>query len=161
MDWLASYHAFVDCFGKRVTFSILGQPEFSFEGNHVDKPLFVISALRANSLLKKGCQFFLAYAVCNENEVRVEDIPIVRDFSGVFPNDLPKLPPNRELEFTIDMVPGTTPIFKAPYRMAPIELKELKVQLQELLDKGFIRPNVSPWGAPVLFMKKKDGSMRL
>ena len=82
--------------------------------------------------------------VRNENEVRLEDIPIVRDFSGVFPNDLPGLPPNREVEFTVDLVPGTNPISKAPYRMAPIELKELKVQLQELLDKGFIRPSVSP-----------------
>ena len=89
MDWLASYHAFVDCFGKRVTFSIPGQLKFSFEGNHVDKPLYVISALRANSLLKKGCQGFLAYVVCKDNEVRLEDIPIIRDFSYVFPNDLP------------------------------------------------------------------------
>ena len=65
------------------------------------------------------------------------------------------------MEFTIDVAPGTTPISKAPYRMAPLELKELKIQLQELLDKGFIRPSVSPWGAPVLFVKKKDGSTRL
>ncbi|KAH9658001.1 hypothetical protein KPL70_023315 [Citrus sinensis] len=91
----------------------------------------------------------------------LEDIPIVREFIDVFPEDLPGLPPDREVEFTIELVPGTTPISKAPYRMAPIELKELKVQLQELLDKGFIRPSVSPWGAPVLFVKKKDGSMRL
>ena len=88
-------------------------------------------------------------------------IPIVRDFLNVFLNDLPGLPPDGEVEFTIDFVSRTTPISKAPYRMAPIELKELKVQLQELLDKGFIRPIVSSWGAPVLFVKKKDGSMRL
>ncbi|RVW88173.1 Transposon Ty3-G Gag-Pol polyprotein [Vitis vinifera] len=75
--------------------------------------------------------------------------------------DLLGLPPEREVEFTIDVAPGTTPISKAPYRMAPLELKELKIQLQELLDKGFIRPSVSPWGAPVLFVKKKDGSTRL
>ena len=89
MDWLASYHAYVDCFGKLVTFNILGQPELIFEGNHVDKPLYVILALRANSLLKKGCQGFLDYVVSNENEVRLEDIPIVRDFLNVFTNDLP------------------------------------------------------------------------
>ncbi|TYK29809.1 ty3-gypsy retrotransposon protein [Cucumis melo var. makuwa] len=71
------------------------------------------------------------------------------------------LPPSREIDFAIELQPGTAPISRAPYRMAPAELKELKVQLQELLDKGFIRPNVSPWGAPVLFVKKKDGSMRL
>ncbi|NDK30177.1 reverse transcriptase family protein, partial [Nesterenkonia haasae] len=77
------------------------------------------------------------------------------------PEELPGLPPEREIEFCIDLEPGTKPISKAPYRMAPIELQELKTQLQELLDIGFIRPSTSPWGAPVLFVKKKDGSMRL
>ncbi|GKV02736.1 hypothetical protein SLEP1_g15133 [Rubroshorea leprosula] len=92
---------------------------------------------------------------------RLEDIPMVREFPDVFPEDLPDLPPDREVEFAIDLVPGTRPISKAPYRMIAAELKELKVQLEELLEKGFIRPSVSPWGAPVLFVKKKDGSMRL
>ena len=161
MHWLASYHAYVDCFGKRVTFSIPGQPDFSFEGKHVDKPLRVISALRASSLLRKGCQGFLAYIVNEENDLKLEDIAIVRDYPDVFLEDLPGLPPERKVEFTIDLAPGTTPISKAPYRMAPMELKEFKIQLQELLDKGFIRPSVSPWGALILFVKKKDGSMRL
>ena len=161
MDWLASYHASIDCFGKRVTFSIPGQPEFSLEKEHVDRPLHMISALRASSLLNKGCQGFLAYVVSDENGLKLEDIPIVRDFPDVFPDDLPDLPPERKVEFTIDLVLETVPISKTPYRMAPVELKELKTQLQELLDKGFIRPSVSPWGAPVLFVKKKDGSMRL
>ena len=79
----------------------------------------------------------------------------------MFPDDLSRLPPAREIEFTIELLPGTSPISKAPYRMAPAELAELRKQLQELLDKGFIRPSVSPWGAPVLFVKKKDGSLRL
>ena len=96
-----------------------------------------------------------------KNDLKLEDIPIIRDDLDVFPKDLPGLPPEREVEFTINVAPGTTPISKAPYRMTPLELKELKIQLQELLDKGFIRPSVSPWGAPVLFVKKKDGSMRL
>ncbi|RVW22924.1 Retrovirus-related Pol polyprotein from transposon 17.6 [Vitis vinifera] len=136
MDWLASYHASVDCFEKRVTFSIPGQPKFSFEGKHVDRPLRMISALRASSLLKKGCQGFLASVICLACHQKRGG---VHHRSGT----------------------GTGPMSKAPYRMAPVELKELKVQLQELLDKGFIRPSVSPWGAPVLFVKKKDGSMRL
>nr|GEZ08172.1 putative reverse transcriptase domain-containing protein [Tanacetum cinerariifolium] len=85
----------------------------------------------------------------------LETHPIVQDFSDVFSEELPGIPPEREVEF------GTQPISKALYRMAPIELKELKEQLQELLDLGFIRPSVSPWGAPILFVKKKDGSMRL
>ena len=85
----------------------------------------------------------------------------MREFPDVFPEDLLGLPPDREIEFSIDLLPGFNPICKAPYRMAPAELRELKAQLQELLDKGFIRPSVSPWGAPVLFVKKKDGNMRL
>ena len=127
----------------------------------MDKPLRVISALQASSLLRKGCQGFLAYVVNEENDLKLEDIPIVRDYPDVFPEDHPGLPLEREVEFTIDLAPGTALISKAPYRMAPMELKELKIQIQELLDKGFIRPIVSPWGAPVVFVKKKDGSMRL
>nr|CAN66348.1 hypothetical protein VITISV_025868 [Vitis vinifera] len=119
MDWLASYHASVDCFEKRVMFSIPGQPKFSFEGKHVDRPLRMISA----------------FVMSNESDLKLEDIPIVREYPDVFPEDSPGLPPEREVEFTIDLVPGTGPMSKALYRMAPVELKELKVQLQELLDK--------------------------
>ena len=94
-------------------------------------------------------------------EKRLEDVPTVRDFPDVFPDDLPGLPPTRQVEFQIDLVPGAAPVARAPYRLAPSELKELSDQLQELLDKGFIRPSSSPWGAPVLFVKKKDGSFRM
>ena len=86
---------------------------------------------------------------------------VVSEYLDVFPEELPGLPPMRDSEFVIDLLPGTAPISKVPYRMAPAELQELKIQLKEMLDKGFIRPSVSPWGAPVLFVKKKDGSMRL
>ena len=84
---------------------------------------------------------------------------MVRDFLDIFLDELPELPPYREVDFEIETVPETTPISIAPYRMAPTELKELKKQLKELLEKGFIRPSISPWGAPVLFVKKKDRSM--
>ena len=89
------------------------------------------------------------------------EISVVKDFSDVFPEELPGLPPDREIEFGIDVSPGTQPISIPLYRMAPLELRELKVQLQDLLDKGFIRLSTSLWGAPVLFVKKKDGSLRL
>ena len=89
----------------------------------------------------------------------LESIPVVSEFSEVFPIDFPGLPPDRDIDFCIDVEPGTQPISIPPYLMAPAELKELKEQLQDLLSKGFIRPSVSPWGAPVLFVKKKDGSM--
>ncbi|GKF06652.1 putative reverse transcriptase domain-containing protein, partial [Tanacetum coccineum] len=92
---------------------------------------------------------------------RLEDVPVVQEFPKVFPEDLPGIPPTRQVEFRIDLVPGATPVARAPYRLAPSEMKELAEQLQELTDKGFIRPSSSPWGAPVLFVKKKDGSFRM
>ena len=122
----------------------------------------MISAISARCLLQKGCKGYLAHVVdTRSSEARLEDVPVVRDFLDVFPDDLPGLPPEREIDFPIDLVPGTTPISLPPYRMASVELKELKAQLQELVDGGFIRPSISPWGAPVLFVKKKDGTWRL
>ncbi|GJR20391.1 putative reverse transcriptase domain-containing protein [Tanacetum coccineum] len=94
-------------------------------------------------------------------EKQLEDVPIVQDFPEVFPKDLSGLPPTRQVEFQIDLIPGAAPIARVPYRLAPSEMKELSEQLQELSDKGFIRPSSSPWGAPVLFVKKKDGSFRM
>ncbi|KAL8114656.1 hypothetical protein AgCh_021499 [Apium graveolens] len=91
----------------------------------------------------------------------IQDIPLVNEFEDVFPENLPGVPPEREIEFAIELAPGTAPVSKAPYRLAPVEMKELASQLQESLDNGMIRPSVSPWGVPVLFVKKKDGSMRL
>ena len=96
-----------------------------------------------------------------EYNTYLPNIPIVHEFPYVFPDELSGLPPPREVEFSIEFMPGTQPVSKAPYRMAPNELKELKVQLEELIEKGFIRPSVSPWDTPVLFVRKKDGSMRL
>ncbi|GJW34513.1 putative reverse transcriptase domain-containing protein [Tanacetum coccineum] len=114
----------------------------------------------------KCCPIFLAQITKKEakdksEEKRLEDVPTVQDFSEVFPKDLPGLPPMRQVKFKIDLVPGAAPVAQAPYRLAPTELQELSTQLQELSDKGFIRPSSSPWGAPVLFVKKKDGSFRM
>jgi hypothetical protein len=92
---------------------------------------------------------------------QLEEIPVVREFADVFLDELPGMPPDRDVEFVIELQPGTAPISKRPYRMPPKELAELKTQLQELLDKGYIRPSSSPWGCPTLFVKKKDGSLRL
>jgi hypothetical protein len=91
----------------------------------------------------------------------LEGVPVVNEYSDVFPEELPGMPPDRDIEFVIDLIPGTSPIAKRPYRMAASKLTELKKQLEELQRIGFIRPSSSPWGAPVLFVKKKDGSMRL
>ncbi|GKF82013.1 hypothetical protein Tco_0243669, partial [Tanacetum coccineum] len=93
---------------------------------------------------------------------RLEDISVIREFPEVFPEDLPGLPPVCQVEFQIDLIPGATPIARETYRLASSEMQELSNQLQELSDRGFIRPSTSsPWGAPVLFVRKKDGSFRM
>ncbi|CAL9019118.1 unnamed protein product, partial [Prunus brigantina] len=162
MDWLEKHRASVDCFRKEVVFRSPGQTEAVFHGERRVLPSCLISAIRAKRLLKKGCVGYLAHIINTQGStMNLEDIPVVCEFSDVFPDDLPGLPPQRETEFTIELLPGTNPIHQAPYRMAPAELRELKTQLQELVDLGFIRPSVSSRGAPVLFVKKKDGSMRL
>ncbi|GJS15384.1 putative reverse transcriptase domain-containing protein [Tanacetum coccineum] len=113
-----------------------------------------------------GCDVFLAHVTVKKTEDKskekqLEDVPIVKDFPEVFPEDLPGLSPTRQVEFHIDLVPGAAPVAWVPYRLAPSEMKELANQLQDLSDKGFIRPSSSPWGAPVLFVKKKDGTFRI
>nr|GFC60896.1 putative reverse transcriptase domain-containing protein [Tanacetum cinerariifolium] len=95
------------------------------------------------------------------NESKLKDIPVVREFPDVFLEDLSGLPPSREVEFCIDLIHEAIPVAKSPYRLAPTEMQELANQLKEIQDKGFIRPSSSPWGAPVLFVKKKDGSFRM
>ncbi|PKI72523.1 hypothetical protein CRG98_007045 [Punica granatum] len=162
MDWLASHHASMECYKKEVIFRIPNEPEFKLHGDQLGAPFNVISFLEATKLLKRGCEGYLAHVVATEvNSPKLSEISVVCEFPEVFPDNLPGLPPDREIEFTIELEPGTAPISRAPYHMAPSELKELKIQLQELLEKGFIRPSVSPWGAHVLFVKKKEGSLRL
>ncbi|KAL0401651.1 UNVERIFIED_CONTAM: Transposon Ty3-G Gag-Pol polyprotein [Sesamum latifolium] len=161
MDWLASNHAVVDCQTKEVAVEINGQMKTVIVGERKVIPNCLISAVTA-FLIKEGCETYLA-SVHDATKVSpgVLEVPVVREFFDIFPEELPGLPPHREVDFEIETIPGAAPISIAPYIMAPSELKELKKQLEELLDKGFIRPSISPWGAPVLFVKKKDGSMRL
>ncbi|GJV31197.1 putative nucleotidyltransferase, ribonuclease H [Tanacetum coccineum] len=127
--------------------------------------LEVISSIRTQGYIDKECQVFLVRMMKKEgtevSEKRIEDVPVVRDFSEVFPEELPGLPPTRKVEFYIELVPQAAPVARAPYRLASAEMKELAEQLKELSDKGFIRPSSSPWGAPILFVKKKDGSFRM
>ncbi|GJR70908.1 hypothetical protein Tco_0016973 [Tanacetum coccineum] len=128
--------------------------------------LNIISCTKAQKYLLEGCPIFLAQVTMKEaedksKEKQLEEVPIVQDFPEVFPEDLPGIPPTRQVEFQIDLVPGAAPVARAPYRLAPSEMKELSDQLKELSDKGFIRPSSSPWGAPVLFVKKNDGSFRM
>nr|GEY01363.1 hypothetical protein [Tanacetum cinerariifolium] len=132
VDWLAKYHALIICDEKVVRI-------------HCGNEVLIIQGDDCDGRNKS-------------EEKRLKDVPIVREFPKVFPEDLPGLPPTRQVEFQIDLVPGAAPVARAPHRLAPTEMQELSTQLQELSDKGFIRPSSSPWGAPVLFVKKKDGS---
>lgn len=152
----------MDCFSKTITFRLQGdQSGLMFRRNRKPTRAGFISVLKANRLIQSGCEAFIAFIVEDKQSQGVEGIPVVCEFPDVFPEEIPGLPPIREVEFTIELLPGTIPTSIAPYRMAPAELGELKLQLQELLNKGFIGPSVSPWGALVLFVKKKDGSLRM
>ena len=160
MDWLANCDATIECRKKQVRIRREGEKEIIFQGQKQSNKFLTV--IQAKKLLRHGCEAYLAQVVDTKKGVlELENVPVVNEFPDVFPEELPGLPPDREVEFKIDTIPGTEPISKAPYRMAPVEMKELATQLQDLLDKGIIRPSVSPWGAPVLFVKKKDGSMRL
>nr|GFA48398.1 putative reverse transcriptase domain-containing protein [Tanacetum cinerariifolium] len=116
--------------------------------------LNIISCMKTRKYIQKGCQVYLGQVTSKKaedksEEKRLEDVPIVREFSEVFLEDLPGLPPARQVEFQIDLVPGAALVARAPYRLAPAEMQELSTKLQELSNKGFIRPSSSPWGAPV------------
>jgi hypothetical protein len=140
MSWMKLHRAVLDIAGQLV---------------HLDSPVFgkVILHLPAVSRIKAS----LHHTV----ELKLEDIHVVREFPDVFPDDLPGMPPERVIEFKIELQPGTVPIAKAPNKMSPMKVKELKIQLQCLLDKGYIRPSTSPWGYSALFVEKKDKELRL
>ena len=162
MDGLSRYKDNVDYFERKVIFEKKDGGKVCFVGDNRKASTKIVSAMIAMKYLRKGCDAYLAFMVDKRKEGKeLREVPVVNEFEDVFSEELPGLPPEREIEFEIELLPGVSPISQAPYRMGPVELKELKVQLQELLDKGFVRPSFSPWGAPVLFVKKKDGSMRL
>ncbi|GAU36214.1 hypothetical protein TSUD_363690 [Trifolium subterraneum] len=150
MNWLVFNQVHINCCEKTVIFP-------KSEGS-----LSLMNGEEVKEYLNDHGELFMVFGSLKlEGEVKLEEIPVVSEFSDVFPEDISDLPPEREVEFSIDLVPGTSPISMAPYRMSASELNELKKQLEELLEKKFIRPSVSPWGAPVLLVKKKEGSMRL
>nr|GFB23840.1 putative reverse transcriptase domain-containing protein [Tanacetum cinerariifolium] len=166
MDWLVKYHFVIVC-DKKLVCVPFGNEILIFHGdesnNGHESRLNIISCTKTQRYLLKGCPIFLAHVTTKEakdksKENRLKDVPIVQDFSEVFPKDLSGIPPTHQVEFQIDLVPGAAPVARAPYRLAPSEMKELSEQLKELANKDFIRPSFSPWGAPVLFVKKKDGS---
>ncbi|XP_049394681.1 uncharacterized protein LOC125858968 [Solanum stenotomum] len=145
-----------------VIIEIPGRKKLEWEGVYKSKPTKIISSIRARKLVGQGYLAYLAHIRDVEVEYPfIEPIPVVSEFREVFPTDFHGMPQDRDIDFYIDSEPGTRPISIPPYCMAPAELRELKAQIQELLDKGFIHPSVSPWGAPVMFVKKKNGSMKM
>ncbi|KAL7253600.1 hypothetical protein ACSBR1_008020 [Camellia fascicularis] len=158
MDWLSLYRVVIDCYRQRVTVCTLSDDCFHFLGDRVGRVLSPVYDPRGRSELS----FLLANSMSSEcDEARVELPTVVCEYSDVFLEDLVSLPPHQEIKFSIDLVSGTAPISMAPFRFAPAELSKLKIQLQQLLDKGFIHPSTSPWEAPALFAKKKDEALRL
>jgi hypothetical protein len=162
MDWLEMHEAILNCKAKRLSLVDDEGQRRVIVGRNQGVSLRFVSSLQLRKSMRKGCKLYAILAL-NEKGVAegLEHLPVVKEFADVFPEELPGIPPERELEFTIDLKPGTEPIARTPYRMSTPELQELKMQLKELLDLGLIRPSVSPWGAPVIFIRKKDGSWRI
>ncbi|GKA34713.1 putative reverse transcriptase domain-containing protein [Tanacetum coccineum] len=161
MDWLSKYHARIICDEKVVHIPIDGET-LIIRGDRSKTRLSLISYIKTERYISRGYQVFIAQVMeIKLDEKRLEDIPVVREFSEVFPENLPGLPRVRQVEFQTDLIPGAAPVAQAPYRLALSEIQEQSDQLQELANRGFIRPSTSPWGAPVLFVRKKDGSFRM
>eukprot|EP00253_Pinus_taeda_P030099 PITA_30099 len=164
MDWLEKHWSLVDCKTKVIYYR--DQQGNSKEMQGIRRPVQV-RPITANQLVQfvwKGCQVYaiqVGYANSKDKSASLNNIPVIQEFTDVFPEEIPGLPPRRNIDFTIELVLGAAPVSRAPYRMSVPELTELKMQLQELLDKNYICPSVSPWGAPVLFVKKKDGTLRM
>ena len=151
-----------DCRMKRVTLRTPSGEEVTFIGERSNHLSNVIPAATARTMVRKGCEAYLAYVIDRKKvEPSLSDIPTICDYPDVFPEEFSGLPPHREIEFVINVAPGATPASITLYRLAPVKLKELKLRLQDLLEKGFIHPSESPWGSSVLFIKKKDGTLQL
>nr|GEX14794.1 hypothetical protein [Tanacetum cinerariifolium] len=160
-DQQVEQDAIIVC-GKKVVHIPIKNKTLVVEGDRGTSRLKVISCIKAKKYIERGHRLFMVHVTEKEpKEKRLEDVPVIRDFLEVFPDDLLGLPPPQQVEFRIKLVPGNAPVARAPYRLAPSEMKDMANQMQELLEKGFIRPSLLPWGAPVLFIKKKDGSFRL
>ncbi|KAJ9544945.1 hypothetical protein OSB04_024652 [Centaurea solstitialis] len=164
MDWLRRNGANVDCENCRVVVRNPSGGELTILGDASKRLPKVCSMAKARSYVLHGGTSYLVYLINDQGESKkktVKDVPVVCEFPDVFPEDLPGIPPERQVEFRIDLVPGAAPVAKTPYRLAPPEMQELSNQLEELIEKGFIWPSSSPWGAPILFVKKKDGTLRM
>ncbi|XP_076915922.1 uncharacterized protein LOC143575414 [Bidens hawaiensis] len=162
MDWLAQNKDKIICDKRLLRIPLSDEKVLTIHGKRSQECLNIISCMKANKFMKKGCTTYLAYVLhAGVEERRIEDVPTVEDLPDVFPDEIPGIAPPRKVEFQIDLVPGAAPVAKSPYWLALLEMQELMTQLQGLMDKEFIRPSFSPWGAPVLFVNKKDDTLRM
>jgi hypothetical protein len=162
MDWLESHEVILNCRTKRLSLVNDEGQRRVIVGWSQGVSLRFISSLQLRKRMCKGCKLYVILAL-NEKGIAddLENLPVVREFADVFPEELPRMSPEREFEFTIDLKPRNEPIARTPYRMSTLELQELNMQLKKLLDLGLIRPSVSLWGVPFIFIRKKDESWRL
>ena len=159
MDWLEAHRAMADCFTKRVLcVDDEGRP-VEIQDVRRKVSLFFISTMKVERCMRQECRFYVVEAMNERKGPSLDYYLVLSEFKDVFSKELPGLPSERELDFTIELKPGAKPISKTPYRITMPELCELQMQLKEILDLGLIRHSVSPWGAPVIFLKKKDGSL--
>jgi hypothetical protein len=145
MDWLSKHKVLVDCTKKSIRLTAPNGMELEFVAEPVVTAKGVANHVKVNQM----------------NAIQGSEVPMVNEFPDVFPEELPGMPPDQDIEFVIELKPGTAPIYKTPFRMTTIELAELKEHIRELLEKGFIHPSSSPWRAPMIFVSKKDGTERL
>ncbi|XP_075084887.1 uncharacterized protein LOC142168125 [Nicotiana tabacum] len=160
MDWLSPCYAILDYHAKTMILAMPGLPRVEWRGSLYYVPSRMISYFKFQWMVDKGCLAYLAFVRdVSADTLTIESVLVVRDFPDMFPVDLLGMPTGMDIDFGIYLVTGTHPISIPLYRMVTVELKELKEQLHELLDKGFIKPSVFPWGVLVLFVKKKDGTI--
>jgi hypothetical protein len=163
MDWLASYKTKLDCYHE--TLECVNEEGRKITLQGIQKPVSVrrISTLQMKKYFIKGCHLYAIHVLeyVEDEKPNLEDHPMLREYRDVFPEEVLGLPPRRDIDFSVELAPGAMTISRTPYRMSTPKLVELKLQLKEMMDKGYIRPSVSTWGAPIFFVKKNDGTLRL
>ena len=161
MDWLSNHKAGINCGQGLISFVSDQGKRVEVHGRSGKNPLRVVNSNKIVKGFKKGLPIYILKLNKPDQKTEGEDPDWLGEYQDVFPEELTDLPPKRELVHEIELIPGAQPVARAPYKMSPSKALELKNQLTQLLEQGFIKPSVSPWGAPVLFQKKKDGSFRL
>jgi hypothetical protein len=162
VDWLEKHHVGLDCYNKTITCLDEEGKQGKIQGILRAVVVRDLSTMQLKKCFRKGCHIFAAHMEdATKDKVEIIEYHLVlRDFKDIF-REIPGFPPKRDIDFSIDLMSGASLVSKTPYRMGKTELKELQMQLEELLKKGYILPSVSPWGAPILFVKNKYGTLRL